>query len=499
MWIAPPSTRLSFALALGCLGKDLQPDLDTWVSTAAASSTLSGKHTHARSWKLAWKKAPWMQRLYGAAISENSLPLSFSGWWIASLRASRAKTSASPENAPVSTARAAACSSTSSTLPTLAVRNTSFWRTSQASLLPPPPLWTKPKALLKSARPPESWENWPTAGGMRNGSLFQRPTWAPAMAVRGGSAGLGGVWTTPDVCSGARDMSKIDPELQKRADTKRATGLPTEALNWAALDCNTSTYSNGKMGSNIREQTAQWATPTSSEHTGAGHPDSKQGALNLRSQVGVWPTPWGTDGTKGGPNQAGSKGDLMLPSAAHHWTTPSASDGTRGGCLTENMSGTSLTQQVRSIWPTPAVRDSKGPNSEEHATVTGGGSQAHEPTSQLCGLFAPGPADQRWAGILASQPWLSPALSIEGEHDAQTAYQAAEPLLRGAPDGLAHGLDFGHRAQRLKCVGNGVVALQAATAFVVLARRAGFMTNQPLVLANIAQPAINSIAEMETI
>ena len=23
---------------------------------------------------------------------------------------------------------------------------------------------------------PASWENWPTAGGMRNGSLFQRPT-----------------------------------------------------------------------------------------------------------------------------------------------------------------------------------------------------------------------------------------------------------------------------------------------------------------------------------
>ena len=39
-------------------------------------------------------------------------------------------------------------------------------------------------------------------------------------------------WMTPDVCSGARDMSKIDPELQKRANTKRTTGLPTEAQNW---------------------------------------------------------------------------------------------------------------------------------------------------------------------------------------------------------------------------------------------------------------------------
>ena len=55
-----------------------------------------------------------------------------------------------------------------------------------------------------------------------------------------------------------------------------------------------------------------------------------------------WPNPKGTDGTKGGPNQAGSKGDLMLPSAAAQW-------------------------------PTPAARDSKGANSEQHALITGGG------------------------------------------------------------------------------------------------------------------------------
>jgi hypothetical protein len=40
-------------------------------------------------------------------------------------------------------------------------------------------------------------------------------------------------------------------------------------------------------------------------------------------------------------------------------------------------------------------------------------------------------------------------------------------------DGLADGLDFGTRAPRLKCSGNGVVALCAAAAFVVLAQRSG--------------------------
>lgn len=88
-------------------------------------------------------------------------------------------------------------------------------------------------------------------------------------------------------------------------------------------------------------------------------------------------------------------------------------------------------------------------------------------------LFAPGPADPRWAGIIRDEPWLAPALSIEGELDAAAAFAAAQSILCGTPDGLAAGLDFNHRAQRLKCVGNGVVALCAAAAVVVLVRRAG--------------------------
>ncbi len=82
--------------------------------------------------------------------------------------------------------------------------------------------------------------------------------------------------------------------------------------------------------------------------------------------------------------------------------------------------------------------------------------EAHGPAGQLCGLFAPGPADPRWAAILQHHPELAPAL---------------EPAFRSLVNGLA--FDMGDsRAARLKCVGNGVVALQAAAAFVVLARRA---------------------------
>jgi hypothetical protein len=51
-----------------------------------------------------------------------------------------------------------------------------------------------------------------------------------------------------------------------------------------------------------------------------------QERLTLSGQAQQWPTPRATDGTKGGPNQAGSKGDLMLPSAAAQWPTPASRD-----------------------------------------------------------------------------------------------------------------------------------------------------------------------------
>lgn len=72
-------------------------------------------------------------------------------------------------------------------------------------------------------------------------------------------------------------------------------------------------------------------------------------------------------------------------------------------------------------------------------------------------LFAPGPTDDRWNDIIAEHPQLSPAL---------------KPGLRVLADGLAVVVDES-RADQLRAVGNGVVPLQAATAFVLAARRAG--------------------------
>ncbi len=77
--------------------------------------------------------------------------------------------------------------------------------------------------------------------------------------------------------------------------------------------------------------------------------------------------------------------------------------------------------------------------------------------TEFVGLFAPGPSDPRWQDILDEFPEVAPAV--------ESTFRC-----------VVNGLDFDmgdSRAARLKCVGNGVVALDAAVAFVVLARRAG--------------------------
>jgi DNA (cytosine-5)-methyltransferase 1 len=86
--------------------------------------------------------------------------------------------------------------------------------------------------------------------------------------------------------------------------------------------------------------------------------------------------------------------------------------------------------------------------------ATGLHHRSEQPDGSM-GIFAPGPADPAWPGIIQQWPHLAPAL---------------EPSFHRVVDGLAHRMDD-CRPQRLKCCGNGVVAAQAAFALVGLVRR----------------------------
>lgn len=98
---------------------------------------------------------------------------------------------------------------------------------------------------------------------------------------------------------------------------------------------------------------------------------------------------------------------------------------------------------------------------------TGGGSnhESLQPTERpdpisVCdalGIFAPGPDNTDWPGIIDRFPHLAPA---------------TEPGVRGLVDGNPLVVDES-RSHQLRAIGNGVVPLQAAVALVTLVRRSG--------------------------
>ena len=108
-----------------------------------------------------------------------------------------------------------------------------------------------------------------------------------------------------------------------------------------------------------------------------------------------------------------------------------------------------------------------------------GESQARQPhRGPSLGVFAPGPSDPIWADILATSPHLAPALSpvtaalaIAVQQGTLDLQAETESGFRGLADRVARWLV--ERRPRLQCGGNGVVPLQAATVFTVLARRLG--------------------------
>jgi hypothetical protein len=130
--------------------------------------------------------------------------------------------------------------------------------------------------------------------------------WVPAMGAQGGFASRG-EWMTPNVPNGGRH---VPPELVASkgmtADgQKRTVGLESQSKYWSTPDCNTATYSNGKFGPNLREQSTQWPTPAAQQYGGtaeqhlarkskmAGGPRTTVTELNAFIQQ--WPTPAARD------------------------------------------------------------------------------------------------------------------------------------------------------------------------------------------------------------
>lgn len=108
-----------------------------------------------------------------------------------------------------------------------------------------------------------------------------------------------GHWTDSDPC----ELDLFSEPLARCLETWPTSGM---TRNGSLLPLPKSVP---RTGESAYSSSLLMPTPTTQPETGNGH------ARNLGKEIKMLPTPRATDGTKGGPNQRGSSGDLMLPSA----------------------------------------------------------------------------------------------------------------------------------------------------------------------------------------
>lgn len=249
----------------------------------------------------------------------------------------------------------------------------------------------------------------------------------PGTTTDAGSTPLG-VLAASTPGSQARTLEGDQPE---RADRRGPADLIWGSREWRDLTALLPTPVVNDMGAG--KDVDAWDAWTERLKTSHGNGNGHGASLSIEA-LRMLPTPRATDGTKGGPNQRGSSGDLMLPSAVTHlMPTPRA---TRGGSGTETMYGLGAER-----------------------------SDDHRPQGQVLldriDFGAYGPAIARWESVLG-RPAPSPT-EPTGKAGAQRLSPRFVEFMMGLPAGWVADIDI-TRNEQLKALGNGVVPQQAAAA-----------------------------------
>lgn len=185
----------------------------------------------------------------------------------------------------------------------------------------------------------------------------------------------------------------------------------------------------------------------------------------------LMPTPRASDGTKGGPGQRGSSGDLMLPSAvAQLLPTPEAKNGAAGpdyaragriGSGGDDLV-TVIAKATEHLLPTPMVGSS---SPAAHGQISGDYRRRMDEALADFGPYAP--AIARWEAVLGRP---APAPTEPGKNRPRLSAVFVEWLM-GLPAGHVTGVPDLTRNQQLKALGNGVVPQQCAAAVAHLIDR----------------------------
>jgi len=338
------------------------PELALWL-------TLSGKPTQRPiSWR-GWKNRPWMRLLSGTTLPPSTVARGVESW-IASLAASPALTSLPPGSRKGSSAATAPVSGLSSH-ESLAKWDptTSLWKTSQLSLFPTEGL------TPFSGR-------FPTSGTMRNGSLWQRPTWVPPIKGSASSS-----WPTAraedsescgnhsgprthkgDSLTGVtkdwRTQNTRDHHAQgpRENAAQRQTTLVDQTTKWHTP--NAEERSGSETQTSLRRDVKDWQTPTVGNFGTRGNERVDEGGL--KTQAKDWPTPLAHDMmARGNSGSERHKSPHDLPNSVENWPTPRTITG--GGESAERKkelgreeAGGGDLQAAVQKWTTPKARDWKG-------------------------------------------------------------------------------------------------------------------------------------------
>jgi hypothetical protein len=213
---------------------------------------------------------------------------------------------------------------------------------------------------------------WPTSGTTRRGTAYPLPL--SAHPTSGGESSSSPGLPTPTARLGdehsrgwpSRETARRRTMDEGRRNLEDSLALlptpPTSEMKGPHPDDRGTAY-----GANLRTTIATLPTPTARDHKGRNQRDDETcptGAL--------LPTTRATDGTKGGPNQRGSSGDLMLPSAVVQLLpTPTATPyGTNQSPSPGAAVRPSLDQLIPQLLPTPTAMDSNASGGSTASDVT---------------------------------------------------------------------------------------------------------------------------------
>lgn len=260
MWVTPSTFAASFPAARASISESTE-----LFETLERSFMWRGKLSPSKSWRRAWKKAPWL-RLLSGRMSPPSTAAHGVASWIASLAEARARISRSPESAPDSMAPAPGSSFSSSASSKKSDPSSSSGKTSAGQLLLSLVFSTP---LLRSATPDQP-------------SSFELLTWVRPISEPGSSCWptaqardfKGSAWATPSVAIATGGQMNRGPGREEElllTGQAKARHWPTATDAKASGAAGYSTKSGRHAGTTLTDKVVRqgWPTPATRDAKGA--------------------------------------------------------------------------------------------------------------------------------------------------------------------------------------------------------------------------------------